>query len=247
MKYAALLAFAFTNTAFANGLDDLKAALAPLQGQGALRGAYEARETRHLLDAKPAKGPETVTALAHVAEDASGLEIRWDRALLKRAADEGSMAKGARRKEALNQLIGSTTAPRVAQAVNYAPRLLQYLATGTLRGERMDAWNGKPARLIEVVVVPQEAENDKVSIKENTHVAQIWLGADNLPLAATIQHNVKASLMVFMSYEKSSKEEMSFGVAANRLVVLRREEAGKEKGPGMDSEFRNHYTFTPKA
>lgn len=247
MKYAALLALVFTHTAFANGLEDLRTALAPLQGQGALRGAYEARETRQLLDAKPAKGPETVSVLAQVEEDAGGLEIRWDRALLKRAAEEASMAKGARRKEALNQLIGSTTAPRVAQALNYAPQLLQYLGTGTLRGERMDAYNGKPARLIEVVVVPQEAENEKVSIKENTHVARIWLGADNLPLAANISHSVKASFMVFMSYEKTSKEEMAFAVAANRLVVLKREEAGKEKGPGMDSEFRNQYTFTPKA
>jgi hypothetical protein len=247
MKYAALLALVFTHTAYANGLEDLRTALAPLQGQGALRGAYEARETRHILDAKPAKGPETVSVLAQVEEDAGSLEIRWDRALLKRAAEEASMVKGAKRKEALNQLIGSTSAPRVAQAVNYAPRLLQYLSTGTLRGERMDAWNGKPARLIEVVVVPQEAENDKVSIKENTHVAQIWLSADNLPLAANISHNVKASFMVFMSYEKTSKEEMAFAVAANRLVVLKRDEAGKEKGPGMDSEFRNQYTFTPKA
>jgi hypothetical protein len=247
MKRVALISLLIANSAAASGLDDLRTALAPLQGQGALRGAYEARETRNVLDAKPLKGPETVTANAQVSDDPSGLEIRWDRALLKRAADEGSMVKGAKRKEALSQLIGSTTAPRVALAVNYAPKLLQYLASAQLRGERMDAFNGKPARLIEVLVVPQEAENDKVSIKENTHVAHIWLGTDNLPVAATIQHTVKASFMVFMSYEKTSKEEMTFGTAANRLVVLKREEAGKEKGPGMDSEFRNHYTFTPKA
>ena len=246
MKRFALISLLMTQSAFASGLDDLRSALVPLQGQGALRGAYEARETRTLLDEKPAKPPETVSASALVEEDANGLEIRWDRTLLKRASDEGSMSKGAKRKVALSQLIGSTTAPRVSQAVNYAPYLLQYLATGTLRGERMDAFNGKPARLIEVMVVPQEEENSKVSIKDNSHIAQIWLGPDNLPLAATIQHSIKASLMVFLSYEKSSKEEMTFAVAANRLVVLKREDAGKEKGPGMDSTFRNLYTFTPK-
>jgi hypothetical protein len=247
MKRLALISLLFSSSAFASGLDDLRTALAPLQGQGALRGAYEARETRHMLDAKPAKAPETVAASALVAEDANGLEIRWDRALLKRASEEGSLGKGAKRKEGLNLLIGSTSAPRVAQALNYAPQLLQYLATAQLRGERMDAWNGKPARLIEVLVVPEEEENSKVSIKDNSHVARIWLGPDNLPLGATIVHNVKASIMVFLTYEKSSKEELTFSVAANRLVVTKREDAGKEKGPGMDSTFRHLYFFTPKA
>ncbi len=247
MKSLPLLALLIANCALANGLDDLKTALAPLQGQGALRGTYEAKETKTNLSDKPAKPAESATASALVDEDASGFQIRWDRALLKRAADEASPARGASKKEALNALIGSSSAPKVAQAVNYAPRLLQYLATGTLKSERADTYQGKSARVLEVMITPQEEENDKVKVKENSHLARIWVGADGLPLAATIDHSIKVSMMVFLSYEKASKEEMTFGVMANRLVLLKREDQGKEKGLGNESQYRNLYTFTPKA
>lgn len=247
MKYAVIVAALLAGPAWANGLDDMKAALAPLQGQGTLRGAYEVRETRTDLDAKPAKGPETVMAAAQVVDDPAGLEIRWDRGLLKRAADEASLAKGAKRKEALSQLIGASSAPRLAAAMNYAPRLLQSLAISQFKSERMDTYQGKPARLVELVMTPQEEAHDKVSIKENTIEARFWLGPDGVPLAAVTKHTIKAKLMVFMSYEKTTKEEFTFAVVSNRLVVLKRETEGKEKGPGSENEFKNVYTVTPKS
>ncbi|MES2153216.1 MAG: hypothetical protein V4508_25840 [Pseudomonadota bacterium] len=249
MKTTALIALLLVGPASANGLDDLRAALAPLQGQGALHGIYEARESRTELDAKPAKAPETVSASAQVDEDANGFQIRWDRALLKRAAEESNPAKGVKKNENLTQLIGSSSATRVANALNYAPQLLKFLANGQLKSERADTWQGKPARLIEVQIVPQEEDNDKVKVKvkDNTHLANIWLSADGVPLAANVSHSIKASFMIFLSFEKTSKEEMNFAVVANRLVVLKREEHGKQKAPGTDSEFKNSYTFSPKA
>jgi len=42
----------------------------------------------------------------------------------------------------------------------------------------------------------------------------------------------------------NSKEDFTFGVVANRLVVLKREDQGSEKGMGNESTFRNQYTFT---
>lgn len=232
--------------ASANGLDDLRVALAGLQGLGTLQGAYEVRETRNNFAAKPARGPETLQAAAWVADEASALEIRWDKGLLKRAAEEASIAKGAARKDGLANLIAQSTAARVASAVNYAPRLLQTLALARFKSERMDSYRGRPARLVELVVTPEEIPNDAISIKDNTIVAQFWLGADNLPLATVANHAVDAKFMVFMSYERNAREEYTFAVQANRLVVLKRESQGREKGPGIDNEFHNVYTFTPK-
>lgn len=247
MKYVIVLTMLLGGSAGATGLDDMRSALTALQGQGSLRGAYEVKETKTDLDAKPAKGPETTIAAALLTEDAHALEIRWERALLKRAAEESSPAKGAKRKDALTQLIGQSSAPRMAQVLNYAPRLLQSLSISQLKSERMDTYQGKPARLIEVVFTPQEVPNENVKIKDNTIVAQFWLGADGVPLAASTVHTIKAKFMVFMSYDKVTREELTFSVVANRLVVLKRESQGKEVGPAMDTEFHNLYTFTPKA
>ncbi|TFW16610.1 hypothetical protein E4L96_16065 [Massilia arenosa] len=244
MKLLPFVALFAAHAAGATGLDDMKAALAGLQGQGTLRGTYEARQVETDLDAK-AKGPETTSVAVAVEDDAGAVALRWDKALLKRAADEA--AKRPKPNNALLMLINSTSGAKVAAAVNYAPKLLQTVAHSQLVSEKADTYQGKPARLLLLAITPAAEENSKVNMKENTHTAQVWIGADGLPLAATVTHKIKASFMVFISFEDQSREELVFNVAANRLVVVKREEQGARKGAGNDSSYRNTYTFTTKA
>jgi hypothetical protein len=245
MRYAALLALLLSNAAFANGLDDLRAALSPLQGQGTVRGTFEARQFKQEVDKKD-KAPENASASAQVEEDATGLQVRWDRGTLKRAADESSPPKGVKRSESLSTLIGTSSALRVANVVNYAPAFLRALDGAQLKSERTDTYLGKPARLLELTLVERAPDDEHVSMKENTHTAQVWLGADNVPLAASVTHKRKAKVMVFLSFEQQAREDFVFSVVANRLVVLKREEQGTAKGIGSDAQYRNTYSFTPK-
>jgi hypothetical protein len=246
MKFAALLALLLTQSAYANGLDDLKVALAPLQGAGTLRGTFEVKETRTDLDAKPAK-TETASIAALIDDDAGGMAIRWDRSLIKRAVEETFMAKEKKKKMGPGVMFSQTSAEKVSNTINYAPSLLQYLNNATLRGERMDAYNGKPARMIEILVNMPGPDTDKVKLKDNSHIAQIWLSPENLPLAATVSRVIKGSALVFLSFESTSKEELTFSVASNRLIVVKSDDAGKSKGPGSETEYRRVTTFTPKA
>jgi hypothetical protein len=246
MKYAALLVLLLSNAAFANGLDDLRTALGPLQGQGSVRGTFEGRQFKQEIDKKD-KAPENATASAQVEEDATGLQVRWDRATLKRAAEESSPPKGAKRSESLSTLIGTSSALRVANLVNYAPAFLRSLDGAQLKSERTDSYQGRPARVLELSLVEREPDDEHVSMKENAHTAQVWLGADNVPLAATVTHKRKAKVMVFLSFEQQAKEDFVFSVVANRLVVLKRDEQGTAKGIGSDAQYRNTYSFTPKA
>lgn len=243
MKAAALAVLLLSNSACANGLDDLKAALAPLQGQGALRGVYEAREQKTDQEKAGAK-PELVQLSAQVEDDATGLQLRWDRALLRRAAEEA--AKGGRRNEVLTRAISANSGMRVAASVNYAPKLLQMLANCQLTLERADTWQGRPARLLELKLAPPLDSDDRIKVKESSHLAQVWLDADGTPLGATLSQKIRLSVMVFLSAERASRDELSFIVQANRLVLLRREEQGSEKNSAGESVFRNLYTFTPK-
>jgi hypothetical protein len=119
-------------------------------------------------------------------------------------------------------------------------------ATGSYISERPDTFQGKPARLVEVRIAPEEVANEGGGVKENMIVAQFWIGANGVPLGALMTHTVKARLMVFLNYERSTRDEMTFGVAGNRLVALKRDSQGKEQGPGSEYEFHHLYTFTPK-
>lgn len=246
MKYSALLALLLANSAFANGLDDLRTALGTLQGQGSLRGTYEMRQQKTELEGKD-RGPENASATVQLEEDANGLQIRWDRATLKRAAEEEHPPKGTKKNGALSTLVGSSSALRMANAINNAPAMLRALDGAQLKSERTDTYQGKSARLLELALVEANPDEERIKVKESTHTAQVWLGADNVPLAASVTHKRKASVMMFLSFEQTSKEEFVFSVVNNRLVVLKRDEQGTAKGFGSEARYRNTYTFTPKA
>lgn len=245
MKYAALLAFLFANAAWANGLDDMRNALGSLQGQGALRGTFDARQSTQ--EADRSKAPESANATAYIEEDGGNLTIRWDRATLKRANEEANPPNNGKPKQMLSTVLGTSSALRIGSSVNYAPAFLRALDGAQLKSERADTYQGKPARLLELSLVERSPDDEHVSMKESTHTAQVWVGADSVPLAASITHKRKAKVLVFLSFEQQSKEDFSFSVAANRLVVLKRDEQGTAKGLGSDGQYHNTYSFTPKA
>jgi hypothetical protein len=245
MKYAALLALLFANAAWASGLDDMRAALGTLQGQGMVRGTFEGRLSKQEADrSKPA---ESAIATANVEHDGGGLTIRWDRATLKRANDEANPPRNAKPKEMLSTLVGSSSALRIDECVNYAPGLLRELDGAQLKAERSDTYQGKPARVLELSLVERAPDDEHINMKESVHTATVWIGQDNLPLAATVTHRRKAKVLVFLSFEQQAKEDFVFSQVANRLVVLKRDEQGTAKGLGSDGQYHNTYSFTPKA
>lgn len=227
----------------ASGLDDLRAALNRLQGQGTLRGTYEVNAW-----SRGGKGKDTEestgTATAWVEEDATGLQIRWDRALLKRAEAEVKAPKGAKKTDSPTLGIDAASALKISGAMNHAPKLGKLLATGQLKQERADTYQGQPAHLLEVQLESPEPEDGKKA-KVNTYMAQIWVGSDGLPLGATLTREMKASVLL-ISMEMTGTESLVFGSVANRLVVLRREEGQFVKTLGVEVQQRTISTFTPK-
>jgi hypothetical protein len=245
MKYAALLALLFANAAWANGLDDLRTALGTLQGQGAVRGTFEARLSKQ--EADKAKAPESANATAYVEQDAGGLTVRWDRATLKRANDEANPPNKGKPKEMLSTLVGSSSALRIDECVNRAPGLLRDLEGAQLKAERNETYQGRPARVLELALVERAPDDEHINMKESVHTATVWVGPDNVPLAATVTHRRKAKVLVFLSFEQQEKEEFVFSQSANRLVVLKHDAQGTAKGLGSDGQYRNTYSFIPKA
>jgi hypothetical protein len=235
-----LLGLALALTLQANGLDELKAALSRLQGQGTLKGTYEVSAW-----SRGGKGKEieeaTGKAMAWAEEDASGLTLRWDRALLRRAEEEGKASKAAKRTDSAALGLESLSAPKVSAALNFAPKLAQLLATAQVKGEGAE---GAAAHWIDLQLTPPEADKE-TKAKENTYTVRIRVGADGLPFAASFTRAIKASVM-FISMEMNTTEELTFSVLANRLVVLRKEERMATKTLGMELQQRTIATFAPK-
>lgn len=236
-----LLVANFATAASPSTIDEVKAALASLRGDGALRGTYEVRS----LETTGKETPELEVLSAQVEDGADGMAVRWDHALLRRAEDEATQAPKPDHK--LVMLIQNNSATRIAAAVNYAPNLLGMLTRSRVESERDDSWQGKPARLLELAVTsPPFVGWSGIKVKENTHHVKLWLGPDRVPLAASIRHKLRASVALVFTYEQNSTQDLVFSQVANRLVVLKRREEGVRKGGGDKGSYRNAYSFTPR-
>lgn len=244
MKPAGFLLLCLAFPLQANGLEDLRAALGCLRGQGPIRGIYEVNAW-----SRGGKGKDieesTGGASAWVEEDATGLEIRWDRSLLRRAEEETHSVKGPNKQDSPGMGIEAASPLKVHAALDFGPRLARLVAIGHLKQERPDTHQGRPARMLEVQLPPPRSGGKEVDPKENTYLAQIWVGADGLPFAATLSNVVKASKL-FISIELTMTEDLSFSPLGNRLVVLRREERMASKAMGIEAHTRTISTFVPK-
>lgn len=243
MRLAALLLLASAFTLQANGLDDLRVALGRMQGQDKLRGTFDVNTW-----AKAGKGKDmeeaTGVASAWVEDDAGGLLVRWDKALLRRAGEEVKAPKGAKKADSPSLGLASITAKNVNDVMNYAPQMLRMLNASQLLQEKPEPYQGKPARLLEVKLAP-ESSDGKEKPKEHTYTARIWVGADGLPLGAAITDSVKAS-MFLISMEMLKQDDLTFAFIADRLVISRREERVNMKTLGVETQMRTLYTFAPK-
>ena len=229
-----------SSQAFATGLDELRNALAGLNGQGALRGTYDTRTST--IDKE--KGSESAAASANVEEDAGAVMVRWDRNLLRQAFEQANPKSG-KKQDALQSLINSSNPLKLQQTINYAPRLLAYLKGATLKAERQDSYQGKPARALDLVLQPPEIGSSQVSVKESVVTGTIWINADGLPLAATVSHKFRGSAMVFLTIEDSAKRDYVFNTVSNRLLLVKYDEQGARKNPGGESTYKISTTFTP--
>ncbi len=242
MKIAACLALCLVIPLQAGSLEDLRMALGRMQGQGPLHGTYNVNTW-----SRGGKGKDieesSGAASAWVEEGAAGLQIRLDRGLLKRAEDEIEAPKGAKKQDSPTSGIDAITVLKIHRAMNFAPKLARLLATGQLKRECAESYQGKPSRLLEIqLAASASGEKDP---KGMTYTAKVWLGADGMPLGATLTKMMKTNL-VFTSVDMTLTEEFVFSQVYNRLVVLRSEERMASKAMGVEGQQRTLATFTVK-
>lgn len=228
----------------ANGLDDLRATLGHLQGPGPIHGTYEVHTW-----VKGGSGKEveesTGSASAWLEEDGSSLQIRWDKGLLKKMAEEEDQVKDKKAKvqDSTATGVGAASLTDMASAVDFAPKLARLLGYSQLKQERADTYQGKPAKCLDLQINPPRSEEDQKKMKEFSFTAQIWVGADGLPMAANFARTLKAKVL-FFSIENVRQEDCVFTLAANRLLLASREVRETNHVMGVDTQQRTIATFT---
>jgi hypothetical protein len=225
----------------ADGLGDLRATLKRLQGTEPVKATVDYQFWRQTSEEG---GPVTVQGtVATRAEDGpQGLRVNWDRATLQAAESELRASSLAPSRQAPTaQIMKSLTALDIAEHLHEGDTLDRMLLQATLLESRPDNWQGKPATLLVVRLVPLLTPPSlRLAVKEIDAKAQLWLGADGAPLAYRSEVDYKGSRFL-IHFQGVQKEEIHFLRSGNRLVGTWAENEERQSGLGQSMATRRVY------
>lgn len=241
---AALPALLLAAPLAADGMGDLKAALAGLQGTAPVKGLLELRTTRQTVeDGRPVviRGHTS----ARVEDGPQGLRLSVPREdLLQAGAEARAQVRDPERPAPHRVGLREADPLDAAELVNHAEALARYLEKAALVEERREPWNGRPARLLAIRVDPPLPRSQRRHLKKLEVNARIWIGEDGAPLALSY-HAAYSGSRFFISFKGSIQEERRFAVAGDRLLVLSRTVEESASGFGVSYTHQRTAAFTP--
>ena len=240
---AALLA---ASAARADGLADLKAALARLQAQTPLKATLDVKTTERRgegADAIEKQGQASVG----LEDGARGLQVTYAKDTLARMdAESRQLVHDAKARTPTVWALARLDSSEMMLMASAAPALERNLDESVFRSEKADTWGGKPARLLTFTIpVTKLPEQQRKYVKEFDGTLSIWIGADGTPLASEMRATVKGRAFVVVSFEALDESSSTYAVVGDRLLTLRSETHVASSGAGERGEQRLVKTLQP--
>ncbi|MES2104410.1 MAG: hypothetical protein V4634_10350 [Pseudomonadota bacterium] len=223
----------------ADGLADLKAALARQQGQTPIKAMLEFKTWSRHGEGKDLDESNGLASIA-VEDNARGMQVLYSRDVLARMETEARAKERDQktRTPTLNALreLNSSELRGMTSAAYALSLALEKLA---FKSERAETWNGKAARLLSFdASLDKQDEKDKKYVKKFEGTMEIWIAADGTPLASRSRTNISGRALVVISFEVINNEDHVFSLVGDRLVTLRKETYNSGSGAGEKGEGR---------
>ncbi|MBC3934666.1 hypothetical protein H8K47_04775 [Undibacterium sp. CY7W] len=226
-------------SAHADGLNDLKTALARLHGSVPVKAQVETRINNRIGEGKELE--ESAGQASIQLEDGNrGLQLVFPKELLsKLEAEERAKEKDPKAKTPALTSIKELSPAELRPAVNYAAALLRKLERAQFKGEKADNYNGKPARLLNFELsIDRLSEKEKKYIKKYEGSFDVWVDADGTPLASRSSQQISGRAFVVVSFEIHDEDNLVYTVTGDRLLVQKKERKNMSSGTGERSEMR---------
>jgi hypothetical protein len=223
----------------ADARSDLRAALARLAGEGPIRATLEVSSMKRRGEGKEAFERAGQAAI-QVEDGPRGLQLRYGTDTLARLdAEARARIKDPEAKTPTSDALKEIDAPGVRPLVAAAEALARQIEGATFKGERSEAWRGRPARVVSFVI-PMEylSKEQKQYVKHFDGTLDVWIAADGTPLASAQRVSVSGRAMVVISFEAQDELDRVYAVAGDRLVVVRDEHHDVNSGGGQQGEER---------
>lgn len=234
--------------AHADGLADLKASLARLQGLTPLKATLDVRTIEKDGQGADATEKQGLASLG-VEDGARGLQVSYARETLARVdAETRQLARDPKAKTPTAWALAKLETADLLPMVSAASLLARRLDESQFKSEKADTLAGKPARLLTFSIpVTRLPEQQRKYVKEFDSTLSIWIGADGTPLASSVTTNVKGRAFVVVSFEALDESSSTYGVVGDRLMTLRSETHSSSSGAGERGEQRIVKTLQPQS
>jgi len=245
MNLRLLALFLVSGLLQADALSDLKSTLARLNGQDPIKASVDYQFWSKQGDEKKPVITEG-KATTFVEDGPQGLQMSWKRTLIQTAMQESkARAKDPEKKATTRRAIEGLKAIEVSDYLNGAEELLQTLEQGQLVEEKDEAWQGKPAKLLRLKLIPKMSKQDQKYIKEIEASAKVWIGPDGMPLAAETMTRMKGRALFVISFEQQQLNAFTFTRIGNRLVVIHHTQESSGSGGGEHGQSKTVVTLNP--
>ncbi len=229
----------FCGAAQADGLADLKAALNRMQGQTPLKATIEVKTWNRQGEGKELE--ETQGQASVVVEDGTrGLQILYGKDMLGRLeVEELAKEKNSKTKTPTLSASKELGSNEMRPMISAAPGMLRALEKHVLKSEKIENYNGKPARLLSFDLplekLPEEARK---YVKKFEGGLDIWIAADGTPLASRAHQNMSGRAFVVVSFESKNENEAVYSLLGDRLITVRKESKNTSSGMGEKGESK---------
>jgi hypothetical protein len=224
-------------SAFASGLDDVRAALERVGPPQPVRLRVETRTT----SVQKGRSEEKVSAPIVVEHGLEGLRLTWDPAQVDRA--QGASRKGSADQKSAGDLA-SLSPSDALELVDGARSLRRMLEGATLLSEKEGTLDGKPARVLVVRPTNKMTDEQRKDFKTFEETLTLTLGTDGLPRLS--EHSVNIRMSKFLiSITASQKETRRYQPVVGRLVVTSSEESSASSAIGQSGEQQTIRTVVP--
>jgi hypothetical protein len=224
----------------ANTLADMRAAVARLSAKEPARATF-ATEQFVKSAGRYANGNTVRNASAEVVHDGSGVSIVIPQALIDKVAQARH-----RGDEASINLIGAIRSINVVEAIDFREPFLELLSGATAVTEVRAPFRGHTARKLSLKLVRKELKDAGTIRIGSTNVDDemtLWVGDDNLPIAAERIEKTTAGIL-FVHATFTSKMNYTFAHTADRLVLARLETSDSGAGMGQNIQKTAVQTMT---
>jgi hypothetical protein len=246
-SFALVAALLGAGSVHADGLADLRAALARLQAQTPVKATLDVKTMERRgegADALEKLGQASVT----LEEGARGLQVVYAKDTLAQVdAESRRLILDSKAKTPTVWALASLDSTEAMAMASAAQALSRRLDESVFRSETADTLGGKPARLLSFTV-PLKAlpEQQRKYVKEFDATLAVWIAADGTPLASTVHASVKGRAFVVISFEAIDDTRTTYGVLGDRLLTLHTENHSTSSGAGEHGEMRVVRTLTPQ-